>query len=152
MSYSSAISISMSSSRLASYAWNNEGNKYDNVVEIVVVVRVSIMGHERRGFCSPEESLRAKRRWKCHLSFIFRQRRFVRFQVGFVSVQTCNTVVENPMPIDSALLASLEGPNEFETLKQAVEKNPDDFNSWSDLLSKLDDQVGSFPLLPSARV
>ena len=50
------------------------------------------------------------------------------------------------MPIDSALLASLEGPNEFETLKQAVEKNPDDFNSWSDLLSKLDDQVSSFSL------
>ena len=44
------------------------------------------------------------------------------------------------MPIDSALLASLEGPNEFETLKSAVEKDPDDFSSWSDLLGKLDDQ------------
>ena len=56
------------------------------------------------------------------------------------------------MPIDSALLASLEGPNEFETLKQAVEKNPDDFNSWSDWLTKLDDQVSSFPALASDRV
>ena len=46
------------------------------------------------------------------------------------------------MPIDSTLLASLEGPNEFETLKSAVEKDPDDFSSWSDLLGKLDDQVG----------
>ena len=45
------------------------------------------------------------------------------------------------MPIDTALLASLEGPNEFETLKKTVEKNPDDFSSWSDLLGKLDDQV-----------
>lgn len=152
MSYSSAISISMSSSRLASYAWSNRANKYDNVVEVEVVVRVSIMGHEKRGFCSRRESLRPKRRGKCHVSFIFRQRRLVRFQVGFVSVQNCNTVVENPMPIDSALLASLEGPNEFETLKQAVEKNPDDFNSWSDLLSKLDDQVSSFPPLASDRV
>lgn len=44
------------------------------------------------------------------------------------------------MPIDTALLASLEGPNEFETLKKTVEKNPDDFSSWSDLLGKLDDQ------------
>ena len=96
--------------------------------------------------------MRPKRRGKCHVSFIFRQRRLVRFQVGFVSVQNCNTIVENPMPIDSALLASLEGPNEFETLKQAVEKNPDDFNSWSDLLSKLDDQVSSFPSLASDRV
>lgn len=45
------------------------------------------------------------------------------------------------MPIDTALLASLEGPNEFETLKKTVEKNPDDFSSWSNLLGKLDDQV-----------
>ena len=48
------------------------------------------------------------------------------------------------MPIDSALLASLEGPNQFESLKQAVETNPEDFNSWGELLTKLEDQVRYF--------
>ena len=48
------------------------------------------------------------------------------------------------MPIDSALLASLEGPNQFESLKQAVEANPEDFNSWGELLTKLEDQVRCF--------
>ena len=49
------------------------------------------------------------------------------------------------MPIDSALLASFEGPNQFESLKQAVETNPEDFNSWGELLTKLEDQVRYFP-------
>lgn len=50
-------------------------------------------------------------------------------------------IVENKMPIDPTLLASLEGPSPLETLSKAVEKNPDDFDSWTKLLSKLDDQV-----------
>lgn len=48
------------------------------------------------------------------------------------------------MPIDPNLLASLEGQSPIETLSKAVEKNPDDFDSWTKLLSKLDDQVRFF--------
>lgn len=45
------------------------------------------------------------------------------------------------MAVDTALLATLEGPNQFETLSQAVKNNPEDFNSWTALLAKLDEQV-----------
>lgn len=45
------------------------------------------------------------------------------------------------MAVDTALLATLEGPDQFQTLSQAVENNPEDFNSWTQLLSKLDEQV-----------
>lgn len=45
------------------------------------------------------------------------------------------------MPLDTALLASIEGPDQFQILSQAVEKNPEDFDSWTGLLAKLDDQV-----------
>ena len=45
------------------------------------------------------------------------------------------------MPLDTALLASIEGPDQFQVLSQAVEKNPEDFDSWTGLLAKLDDQV-----------
>ena len=51
-------------------------------------------------------------------------------------------IVESNMPIDSALLASLEGPSPLETYSKAVEKNPEDFDSWTKLLALMDDQVG----------
>lgn len=49
--------------------------------------------------------------------------------------------VESEMSIDASLLASLEGPDPIVTLSQAVEKNPEDFDSWTKLLGKMDDQV-----------
>ena len=45
------------------------------------------------------------------------------------------------MAVDTALLATLEGPNQFEILSKAIESNPEDFNSWTQLLTKLDEQV-----------
>ena len=45
------------------------------------------------------------------------------------------------MNVDNALLATLEGPNQFASLSQAVESNPEDFDSWEKLLGKLDDHV-----------
>ena len=49
--------------------------------------------------------------------------------------------VESEMSIDASLLASLEGPDPIVTLSQAVEKNREDFDSWTKLLGKMDDQV-----------
>lgn len=49
--------------------------------------------------------------------------------------------LEFAMAVDTALLATLEGPNQFEILSKAIESNPEDFNSWTQLLTKLDEQV-----------
>ena len=63
-----------------------------------------------------------------------------------------NRGAESEMSIDASLLASLEGPDPIVTLSQAVEKNPEDFDSWTKLLGKMDDQVLVSVLSVMARI